>query len=97
MVGAGRARDLPAIIDSLVVKRPLPQKQGGRRGAVGHRADRRPARPASPRRSSKATGKQVEVKVVVDPSVMGGLVTSVGDIVIDGTVADRLNQLKSLL
>ena len=42
----------------------------------------------------KATGKQVEVKVVLDPSVLGGLVTTVGDTVIDGSVRTRLEQLK---
>jgi F-type H+-transporting ATPase subunit delta len=42
----------------------------------------------------RATGKQVEVKVVVDPSVLGGAVTTVGDTVIDGSVRTRLDQLK---
>ena len=46
---------------------------------------------------ANATGKQVEVKVVVDPSVLGGLVATVGDTVIDGTVRSRLDQLKALL
>jgi F-type H+-transporting ATPase subunit delta len=45
----------------------------------------------------RATGKTVEVKVVVDPSVMGGLVARIGDTVIDGTVRHRLNQLKEQL
>lgn len=43
---------------------------------------------------SKATGKKVEVKVLVDESVIGGLVAKVGDTVIDGTVKRRLEQLK---
>jgi F-type H+-transporting ATPase subunit delta len=43
---------------------------------------------------SKATGKKVEVKVLVDPSVIGGIVAKVGDTVIDGTVRRRLEQLK---
>ena len=43
---------------------------------------------------SKATGKKVEVKVLVDPSVIGGVVAKVGDTVIDGTVKRRLEQLK---
>jgi F-type H+-transporting ATPase subunit delta len=46
---------------------------------------------------SRATGKQIEVKVVVDPAVMGGLVATVGDTVIDGTVRHRLEQLKETL
>lgn len=43
---------------------------------------------------SKATGKQVEVKVIVDPSVIGGVVAKVGDTVIDGTVRHRLELMK---
>ncbi len=45
-------------------------------------------------RSANATGKNVEVKVVIDPSVLGGIVTRMGDLVIDGTVRHRLDQLK---
>ena|ERR687892_2720304 len=43
---------------------------------------------------SKATGKRVEVKVLVDPSVIGGVVAKVGDTVIDGTIKHRLEQLR---
>ena len=43
---------------------------------------------------SRATGKQVEVKVIVDESVLGGIVATIGDTVIDGTVRHRLDQLK---
>ena len=46
---------------------------------------------------TKATGKPVNLKVVVDPSVLGGLVATVGDEVIDDTVRTRLDQLKSLI
>jgi F-type H+-transporting ATPase subunit delta len=44
----------------------------------------------------QATGKEVEVKVVIDPSVLGGIVARVGDTVIDGTVRHRLEQLKGI-
>jgi F-type H+-transporting ATPase subunit delta len=43
---------------------------------------------------SKATGKQVEVKVLVDPSVIGGVVAKIGDTVIDGSIKRRLEQLR---
>jgi F-type H+-transporting ATPase subunit delta len=43
---------------------------------------------------SRATRKNVEVKVVVDPEVMGGIVTKIGDRVIDGSVRHRLDQLR---
>lgn len=41
----------------------------------------------------RATGKSVEVKVVVDESVIGGIVARVGDIVIDGSLARRVDSL----
>jgi len=43
---------------------------------------------------SKATGKKVEVKVLVDPSLIGGIHAKIGDTVIDGSVKHRLEQLK---
>jgi len=43
---------------------------------------------------SKATGKTVELKVLIDPSVLGGVYAKVGDTVIDGTVRRRLELLK---
>lgn len=43
---------------------------------------------------SKATGKTVEIKPLVDPSVIGGVFAKVGDTVIDGTIRRRLEQLK---
>jgi len=46
---------------------------------------------------SRATGKQVEVKTVVDPSVLGGVVARIGDTVIDGSVRRRLNQLEETI
>lgn len=46
---------------------------------------------------STATGKNVTVKVVVDPSVVGGVVAKVGDVVIDGSIRHKLDLLKSRL
>ena len=46
---------------------------------------------------SQATGKHVEVKVIVDPSVLGGVVARIGDTVIDGTVRHRLDQLEGAI
>jgi F-type H+-transporting ATPase subunit delta len=43
---------------------------------------------------SRATGKQVEVKVVTDPSVIGGIVAQVGDTVFDGSVRSRFEELR---
>jgi F-type H+-transporting ATPase subunit delta len=46
---------------------------------------------------STATGRTVDLKVVVDPSVVGGVVARVGDEVFDGSVATRLEDAKHRL
>jgi F-type H+-transporting ATPase subunit delta len=94
VVGAGRSRDLPAIVDELV---RISAAEGNKevaevRSAVALTDDQR-ARLADA--LGKATGKQVEVKVIIDPAVLGGLVAQVGDTVIDGSVRTRLDQLKT--
>ena len=43
---------------------------------------------------SEATRKNVTVKTLVDPSVLGGVVAKIGDTVIDGSIRRRLEQLK---
>jgi F-type H+-transporting ATPase subunit delta len=93
VVGAGRARQLPAIIDRLVDR-----AANAKDSVVG---EVRSAIPLTEEQVSrladalgKATGKKVEVKVVIDPSVLGGLVAQVGDQVIDGTIRARLDQLR---
>jgi F-type H+-transporting ATPase subunit delta len=43
---------------------------------------------------SRATGKNVEVKVFVDPTVVGGIVARVGDTVIDGSIARRIESAR---
>jgi F-type H+-transporting ATPase subunit delta len=92
-VGTGRARELPAIIDSLVA---MSAAQANRavaevRSAIDLTDDQRTRLAAA---IESATGKQVEVKVVVDPAILGGIVTTVGDTVLDGSVRTRLERLK---
>jgi F-type H+-transporting ATPase subunit delta len=43
---------------------------------------------------SGATGKDVEVRAITDPSVMGGIVAQVGDTVFDGSVRSRFDDLR---
>lgn len=45
----------------------------------------------------RATGTSVEVRTVVDPTVVGGIVARVGDTVIDGSVASKLESLRNVL
>jgi len=42
------------------------------------------------------TSKDVTVRNVVDPSVIGGVVTTIGDDVLDGSVRSRLAQLRDV-
>ena len=93
IVAQGRARQLPQILDE------LSNIAAEARSAVV--AEVRSAIPLDDSQRaelatalSRATGKRVEVKVLVDPSVIGGVVTKVGDTVIDGSVRRRLEQLK---
>ena len=46
---------------------------------------------------SAATGRQVDVEVIVDPSVVGGVVARVGDEVIDGSVRRKLDLAREQL
>jgi F-type H+-transporting ATPase subunit delta len=46
---------------------------------------------------ANVTGKNVTLKPILDPSVLGGVLATVGDTVIDGSVRTRLEQLKSRL
>jgi F-type H+-transporting ATPase subunit delta len=43
---------------------------------------------------SARTNRTVTVRNVVDESVIGGVVTRIGDSVLDGSVRTRLNQLR---
>jgi F-type H+-transporting ATPase subunit delta len=93
VVGADRAGELSAIVD-----RFLELSAEERQHEV---AEVRAAVPLDERLRdrlatalSHATGKQVEVKVVVDPNVLGGVVARIGDTVIDGSVRRRLDQLR---
>lgn len=96
VVGAGRGRDLPAIVDRLVARASTTKNQevAEVRTAVALSADQEQRLATA---LAAATGKNVNLKVIVDPSVLGGLVATVGDTVIDGTVRTRIDQLKSRL
>jgi F-type H+-transporting ATPase subunit delta len=96
VVAAGRGRDLPAIIDSLVARASSAKdlEVAEVRSAVELTDDQQDRLRAA---LANATGKQLNLKVIVDPTVLGGLVATVGDTVIDGTVRTRIDQLKSRL
>ena len=96
VVGSGRARDLPAIIEQLVQRASSSKnlEVAEVRTAVPLTEDQQTRLAAA---LANATGKAVNVKVIIDPSVLGGIVATVGDTVIDGSVRTRIDQLKSRL
>ena len=96
VVGSGRARDLPAIIDRLVEMATAERQRevAEVRTAVPLTEDQQQRLAAA---LGAATGKQVEVKVIIDRDVLGGVVAQIGDTVIDGSVRHRLDLLKEKL
>jgi F-type H+-transporting ATPase subunit delta len=93
IVAAGRAGDLPVIIDRFVELAAAEQRRAV--AEVRSAIELTPSQTDRLREAlNRATGKDVEVKVVVDPSVLGGIVARVGDLVIDGSVRHRLEQLR---
>jgi F-type H+-transporting ATPase subunit delta len=96
LVDSGRARDLQRIVTTLAEV-----AAERRRKAV---AEVRTAVPLDDEQRkrlekalSKATGKELELKVLVDPSVIGGVVARVGDQVFDGTIKRKLEMAREQL
>lgn len=96
VVAGGHIRELSAIADAFVA----------RASAAGQAsvAEVRVATPISEEQRtrlaaalSESKGRPVDVKVIVDPTVLGGVVTTIGDEVIDGSVRRRLEQLRASL
>jgi F-type H+-transporting ATPase subunit delta len=96
VVAAGRSRNLPEIIDRLVARAAEERQEtvAEVRSAIPLDDERRRQLAEA---LGKVTGKRVDVKVVVDPSLLGGVVARVGDTVIDGTIKHRLEQLRETL
>ena len=96
VVQSGRVRQLTQIADALV------SLAAAARSAVV--AEVRVAVPLDDPKKKRladalaaSTGQTVEVKVIVDPDVVGGIMVKLGDTVIDGTVARRLGELRGRL
>ncbi len=96
VVGTGRARDLPAIVDQMVSMsaQEANKEVAEVRSAIALTDDQKTRLAEA---LGRATGKQVEVKVIVDPTLKGGVVAQVGDTVIDGSIRRRLDQLRNAL
>lgn len=96
VIESGRARELTAIVDSLVEMAAAERAKSVAevRSAVPLDGE---LRSRLQKAVEQATGKTVEVKVIVDPSIVGGLHVRVGDVVFDGTIRRRLQLAKEHL
>jgi F-type H+-transporting ATPase subunit delta len=93
LLGQGRASELPAIATAVAAAAAASRDKelAEVRSAVpldDETVDRIAAA------LGRATGRTVEVKVVVDPDLIGGIVARVGDTVIDGSIAKRMDSLR---
>ena len=96
VIGAGRGRDLSAIASAIGNRNASSQGRAVAevRSAVALSEDQQRR---LGEQLAKAVGTEVNVKVIVDPSVVGGLVATVGDKVIDGSVRTNLDRVKARL
>lgn len=96
LLGQGLASEMGSVATALA-----DQAAASRNRRVAEIRSAIPLEPATVERLAaalgRATGTAVEVKTVVDPAVVGGVVARVGDTVIDGTVASKLESLRNAL
>ena len=96
VVGSGRARDLATIIDRMVTRSAEERSEAVAevRSAIPLDDDQQQRLATA---LSNRTGQKVSVQVSVDPSILGGIIATIGDTVIDGSVRRRLEQLRESL
>lgn len=96
VVSAGRGGEFASIVDEF---RQAAASAGGKRVATVRSAvplsNDQKVRLAQALTTS--TGTPIELENIVDPEIVGGAVTTIGDTVIDGSVRTRLNQLRDAL
>ena len=96
MLRRGRIEQLPHLADEF---RRLDNQRQGITLATATSAS--PLSPDEVRalteRMEQYTGGRIELDVMVDPSLLGGLVVRVGDRLIDGSVRSRLERLRNQL
>ena len=96
LVGAGRGSHIGPIAEELI--RQAAESRGQAvaevRSAITLSDDQRDRLKSA---LSSATGMNIDIVVVVDPEILGGVVAQVGDTVFDGSVRTRLEKMKERL
>ena len=96
LVGAGRGSHIGPIADELIRQAAESRCQAVAevRSAITLSDDQRDRLKSA---LSSATGMNIDIVVVVDPEILGGVVAQVGDTVFDGSVRTRLEKMKERL
>jgi F-type H+-transporting ATPase subunit delta len=96
IIDAGHSREIARIIDDFA--RIAAESRQSSLAEVRSAVDLTEAqRDSLAKALSKATGRSIELKVVIDPAVIGGVISRIGDQVFDGSVATRLQEAKEQL
>lgn len=93
LVSAGKARDITEVGRLMVSKAAKAQKLTIAEVRSAIELDEATVARLEEKLAA-ATGKRIKATVIVDPSVVGGLVAKVGDTVFDGSVRSRLQELR---
>jgi len=96
LISMGRGTDLPAVATALVGVAAADRNREVAEVRVPYELDEETSRKLVDG-LERATGKKLELRVVVDPSVVGGVSARVGDQVIDGSLRHRLDTVRQAL
>lgn len=96
IVAAGRGSELGSIVDAFfsIAAAAKGRQMATVRTAVALTPDQKARLEQA---LSARTGHSIELENVVDPDVVGGAVTTIGDTVIDGSLRTRLGQMKDAI
>lgn len=96
LIGMGRGTDLPEVAAALVGVAAADRNREVAEVRVPYELDEQTSKRLV-EGLERATGKKLELRVVVDPSVVGGVAARVGDQVIDGSLRHRLDEVRQAL
>lgn len=94
IIAADRVRDLTAIAEKVTERAAALRDEELAEVYVAVPIDDQRKR-ALKEALERATGRKLELKVYVDESVVGGVRAKIGDTVIDGSLANRLSDLRT--
>jgi F-type H+-transporting ATPase subunit delta len=94
LIAADRVRSLTAIADEVARRVAAARQEELAEVRVAVELDE-PRKAALKQALERATGRRLELKVIVDPSVVGGVRARIGDEIIDGSLLRRLADLRT--